>query len=259
MPSLRELQQAFAHAVFAAPGDTATFVVGGQALAAERIAIYRNTIFANYRNALSATFHVVKRLAGAPLFNAAVGAFVRAHPSVCGDLNVYGNGFGDFLSGYAPAADLPYLADIARLEWAIDEAQRAPDAERAPDAVLAAFSVVAPDRLPALRLQLEPSCRFVTSPYPILRIWNVNQSGDVSDARVAIDEGADALLIRRDAHGVSLERLAAGEHAWLVALQSGATLGTAIDAAQSAEATFDLGAVLRTHIAAGTIVRVIDA
>jgi uncharacterized protein len=258
MSSLRELQQAFAHAVFAGPGDTATFVAGGQALADERIAIYRNTIFSNYRKALSATFPVVKRLAGAPRFNDAVDAFVRAHPSVCGDLNVYGDDFGEFLSGYAPAADLPYLADVARLEWAIDEAQRAPDAEHAPKAVLEAFFVVAPERLPAVRLQLEPSCRFVTSPHPILLIWNAHRSDPAGEAHVAPGEGADALLIRRDAHGVSLERLAAGEHAWLAALQSGATLGAAIDAAERAEAAFDLGAVLRTHIAVGTIMRVVD-
>lgn len=259
MPSLRELQQAFARAVFAAPGDVAPFAAGGQVLAAERIGIYRNTIFANYRKALSATFPVVKRLVGAPLFNAAVGAYVRACPSVCGDLNVYGDGFGDFLSGHAPFSDLPYVPDVARLEWAIDEAQRAPDAERAPHAVLEAFSAVPPERLPALRLQLEPSCRFVSSAYPILRIWNAHQPDHAGDTSVDLDERPDALLIRRDVHGVSLERLAAGEHAWLAALLSGATLGAAIDAAQSADAAFDLGAVLRTHLAAGTIARLIDA
>ena len=77
MPSLRELQQEFAAAVLA--GDGAAAAVRDDAptnAAAERIAIYRRAVFANYRNALGATYPVVKRLVGAPFFDAAVDAFV---------------------------------------------------------------------------------------------------------------------------------------------------------------------------------------
>ncbi len=66
------------------------------------------------------------------------------------------------------------------------------------------------------------------------------------------------LLIRRDAHGISVERLPLGDHAWLVALAAGASLGAAIEAAQDADATFDLGAALRAHVLAGTISAVVD-
>ena len=80
MPSLRELQTQFAAAVLADTGDRG-----------ERIAIYRNTIFANYRNALGATYPVVLQLVGRPFFDAAVDAYVLTHPSTGGDLNVYGD------------------------------------------------------------------------------------------------------------------------------------------------------------------------
>jgi hypothetical protein len=253
MPSLRELQQGFAAAVLAGDGVPPPFATVPAESGAERIAIYRRAMFANYRGALGATYPVVKKLVGAPFFHAAVDAFVRAHPSVSGDLNVYGGEFGDFLEGYPPAADLPYLPDVARLEWAVDEASRAADEAASPDAVLAAFSAVAPERLPTLRLTLAPACRLVLSGYPILRIWQVNQDGAADDARVSLDEGGVAVLVRRDAHGVSLEKIAAGEHAWLAALAAGATLGAAIDAAQAADATFDLGSALRERIADATI------
>jgi len=256
MPSLRDLQQGFADAVFG-PQDVAPgFSVVAPAKGAERIAIYRTAVFANYRNALSATYPVVKRLTGAPFFHAAVDAFVRAHPSTSGDLNVYGGSFGDFLVAYAPAAELPYLPDVARLEWAIDEAQRAPDRVRVPEAVLAALTAVPGESLPELRFALDTSCRFVASAYPILRIWQVNQPDHVGDDRVMLDDGADTLLVRRDPRGIALERLAAGDFAWLAALANSAPLGAAIDAAQSADANFDLGIALRTHIAAGTIAAV---
>jgi len=256
MPSLRELQRGFADAVFGPPGVAPGFGVVPPETGAERIAIYRTALFANYRNALSATYPVVKRLTGAAFFHAAVDAFVRAHPSVSGDLNVYGGAFGDFLAGYAPAAELPYLPDVARLEWAIDEAQRAPDSVRAPEAVLAALAAVPGESLPELRFVLDTSCRLVASNYPILRIWQVNQPDHGGDDQVMLDEGADTLRVGREARGVALERLGAGDFAWLAALASAAPLGAAIEAAQTADAHFDLGVALRTHIATGTIAAV---
>ena len=259
MPSLSEQQQRFADAVQGVPGGAVSWVAGDAQVALARIAIYRATLRANYRNALSATYPVVKRLVGTPFFHAAADAFTAAHPSVSGDLNIYGDSFGAFLGGYPPAAALPYLPDVARLEWAIDEANRANDAARVPDAVLAALAITPPARLPQLRLTLNPSCRLVASMFPILRIWQTNQPEFAGDARISLDRGGDAVLIRRDPRGIALEWLAAGEHGWLAALAAGATLGAAIDAGQAAESTFDLGATLRAHIAACTIVAVVDA
>lgn len=257
MPSLRELQQGFADAVLGPPGTPPPFGVVPSALGAARIAVYRTALFANYRNALSATYPVVKRLTGAAFFHTAVDAFVRAHPSRSGDLNIYGDRFGDFLVTYAPAAELPYLPDVARLEWAIDEAQRAPDGMRAPDAVLAALSAMSAESLPGVRLGLDASCRLLTSAYPILRIWQVNQADHVGEDRVTLDQGADRILVRRDAQRAALERLPIGDFAWLEALARALPLASAIDAAQSADANFDLGTALRTHIATGTIAAVV--
>jgi hypothetical protein len=258
MPSLRELQQGFAGALFAVNHAAPVFGIAGAADPAERIAIYRNAMFVNYRKALGATYAVVRRLVGTPFFNAAVDEFVRTHASTSGDLNVYGDVFGDFLAAYPHARNMPYLPDVARLEWAIDEAQRAADAPCAPDAVLAALAAVPPERLTSLRLPLAPSSRLVASAFPILRIWQVNQPDHAGDDTVDLDAGADALLVRREASGVSLWQLAPGEHALVAALAAGAALAAALEAAQTADAAFELGAVLRRHIASGTITGVRD-
>ena len=259
MPSLRELQQGFAAAVLGGDGVSPPFATLPPESAGERLAIYRRAVFANYRNALGATYPVVKKLVGEPFFHAGVDAFVLAHPSVSGDLNVYGGEFGTFLAGYGPATALPYLPDVARLEWAVDEVGRAADDDTSPDAVLADFAAIAPQRLPVLQLTLAAACRLVASPYPVLRIWQVSQDRAKADERVSLDEGGVAVLIRRDAHGVSLTRIGVGEHAWLAALAAGKSLGAAIDAAQDADATFDLGSTLRERIADATIAGIADA
>ena len=252
MRSLRDLQRQFAGTL------VASAPTGETVFDAASMDIYRSNGRATYHRALAATYPVVKRLTGTPFFNAAVDAFVAAHPPVCGDLNVYGGHFPGFLERYAPAARLPYLADVACLEWAIDVACRVADAPRVPDAVLAALSIVPPERVPQVHIALDVSCRLVASAYPILHIWRANQHDRSGAERIDLEEGGDLLLVRRDADGVAVEPLERGDHAWLATLAGGATLAEAIDAALAADTTFELGAALRAHIGAGTIAAVID-
>ena len=253
MPSLRELQVGFAAALFDDDGQRPPFATDPDGSAAERMAVYRRALFANYRSALGASFPVVSKLVGTPFFHAAVDAFVRDHPPTSGDLNVYGDAFAAFLERYPYATGLPYLADVARLEWAQDEANRAADADDSHERVLAALAAVAPERLAGARLALAPSCRLIASRFPILRIWQSNQQGYAGEARVSLDEGGDALLVRREPTGVTIERLASAEYAWLAALASGTPLGAALEAAQATGAPFDLATPLRARIGDGTI------
>lgn len=260
MPSLVELERDFVRAVLGLDDARPVFLAGDPASVAERLAIYRRAIFANYRNALAATYPVVLQLLGAQPFRAAVDAFVRAQPSTCGDLNGYGDAFPAFLADGEHADRLPGLADVARLEWAIDEAHRAADADAdgTPERVLASLAAVPADRLSEATLRLDPSCRLLASDYPVLAIWKANQPGNTGDTTVPSDASGDALLVRRDAGGIGIERLAPGDYAWLAAFAAGATFAAAIDAASRADPGFDLGRALHTHIGAATIVAIGD-
>jgi len=252
MPSLSDLQRSFVAATLF--GDDAALaalgVASGKAETAASIAIYRNNVFANYRRALAATFPVVRALVGASFFSAMVEAFVRAHPSRRGDVNRYGGELPRFLGGYAPSCRLPYLADVARLEWAMDQAAIASDADPID---LDALAAVPPERLGALRLRLHPSVSFLVSTYPILHIWRANQPGH-EDERVDLAEAGDSLLVARGTDGVFAQRLGPGSDAFLRALAADADLTQALDRALIAEPSFDLGAALRTHVADGLIV-----
>ena len=91
MPSLRELQRGFSAATLSRdPAALAALsIVSGGLDPGTRIAVYRNNVLGNYRKALAATYPVVRRLVGAPFFDAAV---ERGHPSPHGDVNRYGGG-----------------------------------------------------------------------------------------------------------------------------------------------------------------------
>ena len=253
MQSLRELQRAFCAATLF--GDDAALasldIVAGPLRPAARIAIYRNNLLGNYRKALAATYPVVRRLVGESFFDAAIEHFVRGHPSTRGDVNRYGGKLATFLASYAPARDLVYLPDVARLEWAIDQAGIAADA---PPLDLEALTGVAAAAQASLRVALHPSARLFVSAYPILHIWQVNQPGHPGDDRVDLGEGGDALLVLRGHDGVSIERISDGERALLEALASNATLADAMARATEAEPAFNLAAALGRHVAGRTIV-----
>jgi hypothetical protein len=223
-----------------------------------RIAVYRNTVAANYRNALAATYRVVRELTGAAFFNAAVDAFVLEHPSTGGDLNVYGGELADFLASYPHARDLAYLPDVARLEWALDEASRAADPCGGSEETLAALASIAGEDIVRARFTLDPSCGLLRSPHPVLRIWQVHQPGQ-GDMDVDFNAGIDYLLVRREAATPLIERVAAGDFAWLSALAQGADLAGALDAAAAVDPDFDLGTAMRTHIASGTLMGLVPA
>jgi len=252
MRSLREVQRGFtAAALF---DDTASLaeigIVAGGLDPAARIAVYRNNVFGNYRQALAATYPVVRRLLG-PSFDAAIAAFVRAYPSAHGDVNRYGGDMARFLAAYPPARTLVYLPDVARLEWALDQANIAADS---PPLDLRALAAVPAAALGALRFALHPSVQIVKSRHPIFRIWQVNQPGYAGDDPVEAGEGGDLLLVRRAHDGVVIERLAAGEHAFLAALARNRRLDEAEKRGVAAEAAFDLVDALKRHVAAQTIV-----
>jgi len=264
MPSLREMPEAshlalrdLQRGLVAATlfGDDAALarlgIATGPMDARSRVAVYRNNVFGNYRKVLAATYPVVKRLVGGPFFEAAAEHFVRAYPSTRGDVNAYGGDFAIFLAAYAPARELAYLPDVARLEWAIDQAAIAADASPMD---LAALSAVAPELLPELRMRAHPSLRLLVSRFPLLAIWQSNQPGHEGDGRVDLDAGGEALGIARGADGVVIERISRGQHALLTALLANRTLDAAAAEAAAADTDFELSTTLPRLVASQVLV-----
>jgi hypothetical protein len=253
MPSLLELQTAFTRALMER-GESALlaeWIVDGRLDAQARIDVYRNNVLSNYRATLREVYPVVLALVGEPFFNRAADIYISSYPSRSGDLNDLGGELSGFLAGWPPAASLAYLPDVARLEWAVERVFHAAEHPRLD---LTALAAVSQEELPELRFGLHPASRIVCSPYPILRIWQVNQTGFSGDPSVNLDAGGDALLvIRRDAT-VELERLSLGASTLLQALATDLTLAQAHARALEADSELDLTALLQHHVLGGTLV-----
>lgn len=248
MLALRERQLAFGDALLHC-GGYAHEHVRGQGIAPEqRLAIYRNSFYENLIGVLRATYPVVEQLVGENFFRAAAERHVRSFPSLAGDLRRYGDGFAYFLERYEPAAGLPYLPDVARLEWAWGEAFSARD-EGPLD--LSGLARLAPESWTTLALRLASHARVLASDYPLLQIWQMHQDGG-ADRVVDLGAGSDRVLVLRRALQVELHPLTASEHAWLAALRDGLSLTRALEAALAADAHFELQPVLQKHLCLGT-------
>jgi hypothetical protein len=248
---LRDLQTEFAAAVFDERPEMSTRVRAGRFPAAQHLQVYRNNVMESLTGALRAVYPVVEKLVGEGFFRYAVHEYLRAHRPRSGNLHDFGDAFASFLAGFAPAAELLYLPDVARLEWAWHQAFHAADAS---DFDLARLGAVPADRHETLRFVPHPSARLLASDYPIVRIFEINQEGYGGDMNVDLAEGGARALVIRRGLTVYVEPLAAGEAELLTALAGQQTLGCAVQAALSARPDFDLTGVLAEHLRRSTLV-----
>jgi hypothetical protein len=251
-PSLLEVQRSFRDALESGVSPALSSWIVANGIAADaRLEIYRNNSRSNLRNALRADYPVIERLTGSAFFLHAADAYLAMTPSTSGDVGEYGQDFPDFLATFTPAASLPYLPDVARLERAWSDALVAAEAVAGD---FSAFLLLPPERLGGVRLTLHPALRLVSSIYPVLSIWHANQAAVKGDEVVRLDAGGERVLLRRIGDVVELSRLDPGEYAWLQAFIAGAPLAVAIDAAFEAQHEFDLTASLRRHLVEGSFV-----
>ena len=254
---LREWQHTIADTIIAGGDAAAALIHDGKLSAARRIEVYRHNVFSNLRGALKDVYPVTLRIVGDAFFTCAADQFVRETPSTSGDLNQFGRKWPDFLAAYPPAAELPYLPDVARLEWAWHECFHAADA---PPLDLSRLSAIEPARHGALAFRLHPAVRLLTSAYPLLRIWQVNQVDFIGDMAIDWSQAGDAMLVRRDGFeegagvSVTIQSLPAGAWHFLRALQEGVVLASAVSAAIDTDDSFDLPPFLSWCVQSGLIV-----
>jgi hypothetical protein len=193
------------------------------------------------RKVLEDVFPVTRRLVGIDFFAAMAGQFVALHPPAHGWLSAYGEGFPDFVGQYPPAADLGYLSDISRIEWARVRAANAPDD---PGLDLNVLAGLEPKALTGLILNLHIAASVIRSRFPVFAIWQAHQytDGDAQLAQIDLAEGPDNILISRPSpQQVEVYLLSSGDDAFLAALAERAAFHVACQAAVRAEVDYDLG------------------
>lgn len=221
-------------------------------IAPKRFAVYRNNVTVALIEAVKSTFPAVVALVGEDFFAEMARQFVRLTPPHSPLLFDYGRDFPAFIAAFPPAAGLPFLADVARLDRAWLDAYHAADATPFAASALAGCDG---DGLMAVRFDACPAMRLVRSDFPLVTIWQAARAGvqpDFGDGPMP-----ETALVTRpdiDVGVVALGRATAG---FLEALMGGETLGAAAEQALSTDPDFDFAAALQRVVSGNAFCRVI--
>lgn len=253
MPDLAALQDLVSTALSdsARSQNALPLIAGDPARARDRLAIYRANIVANAALALAAAYPIVRKLVGAEFFAGLAHAYLDAHPSPSGDLNAFGAQLAEFVRAFAPAQALPYLADVARLEWLVHRAHYA--ADHAPLDV-SRLASIRENEYPRLKLTLHPAVATLSSACPLFRLWEVHQDDYRGEVAVDLGSGGEAIVVCRPQYRVTVAKLSRAEAVFLDAAAQGELLGVALERALAAHDGFDLAASLQNWTAANIIV-----
>ena len=208
------------------------------ASAAQGLAAYRSNAGALAERALGSAFPTIAALIGAESFAALARHFWHEQPPVRGDVGEWGDALPAFIAASAQLAEEPYLADSARLDWAVHAATRAADVSGAWPPALDALTSTDPA---LLRVQLAAGTNMIESRWPIATVWQAHHRDQPFDSvRAAFEAGSEetALVWRDDGFVIHVEALDAADALFTAALIRGHSVAAALDAA-GADFAFD--------------------
>lgn len=149
---LRESQRQFYQDVLNNAKGAKNYLNQGNFSGSDLLQIYHNQYFISLSEALEKTYSCVKRLVGEDFFNRLAKEFIQVYPSKTGNIIDYGAEFEDFIRNNTLCKNLPYLADVAKFEHNYERCYFLLDTQF-----------------------------FIYSPYPIIKIWQLNEQSDILD------------------------------------------------------------------------------
>jgi len=218
LPSLKALQQAFTESLLAKDGLRPPLLSQQlDQLSCERLSIYCNNRRLTLKDSLADTFPVLKRLVGDDFFNAMSSRYIYDYPARSRQLEDFGDKMPIFISEFPPVAKLVYLEDVARLEWAWHKALSGPKPLTFP---FQAFQELPQSSYEHLLFTLPIRSTLISSPYPILAIWDANQPEEKEPPIIELDAGDDHLMVIPTGRHASIVRLSETEMTILKAIEN---------------------------------------
>jgi uncharacterized protein (UPF0276 family) len=247
MRSLADLQGLMARGLLEDPTVLPPdLFAAGPIPAAVALKVHRNTVFSALSHALAITYPTILALVGEAFFDQAVVAYAEHRPPCESGLAAYGDAFAEFIEGFAPAAGLAYLADVARLDLAIERCANAARLDRL-ISIDAATWLSLPVSLAAIELR-----------HPADLIREALDAGG-PDALAAIDPAPARrwIAVWRSGDGAGSRSLSGPAGRFLAALQAGRAADAALVAASADDGLEAALLAIQAEVFAAPFARVI--
>jgi hypothetical protein len=235
MPDLATFQRDFADALMADGQPAPPFRT-------QAFAVYRNTSARGTVEALRAAYPTVDMLVGEEMFTQVALDYRREHPPMGPILSDYGARFASFLASQPWTCELPYLADVARLDWLWLESFLAPDVAASP-----------PPLAGETRIALHPATRVAWLTTPAMTIWLAHRDPwKLTELEPDwVEEGA---LFTRPGLSVCAELIDAAFHHLLIACAAPASIGDVVSAVAAAFPQASVPELLQHGVASGALI-----
>jgi hypothetical protein len=196
----------------------------GKLKPSDRIEIYRTNVGSLHVSVLMSVYPVCEKILGSDYFKQIAKQYFKKNPSRSVDLNEYGEQFASFLqqlTGQRPElAEFQYLADLAQLEWQIQEVYFSADNVKLD---MLEFQNECANQSGNMSFSLQASVSILESKYPIAELWEIHQS-DAATRQEIITNQHEYLCIFRNEYQVSLKKISADLFNLIVAIQERKTL-----------------------------------
>ena len=216
----------------------------------KRFNVYRNNVAISLIKLCESTFPVTRELVGEDFFATMARQFSAKNLPKSPLLFDYGHEFPGFIKAYPPANTVPYLADIAALEWARNTVFHGPDKTPLAIETLAKFPQ---EELPNLTFELHPTTTLLASEWPIVSIWNAHQTDDIKQAAPNLQEGGECALVIRPNLAIKVHAVSTATFNFMAALKTKKTFANAVASAIETDDKFDISAALAGLFKVGAV------
>ncbi len=195
---------------------------------AQRVQVYAEAYFWRLYEVVVDQYPVTAWISGAAPFHDLVTDFVLEHPSSTPDIRRFAAGLPDFVGSHAIERARPGLADVAAVDWAIQDAVDGPDESRLSASALAQL---APHQWPSTRFKLTQTASLHRCALPYSQLREAWAREEQAPSPAAAARPHVVLVWRQADHDVYQRTLTRPEARALDILSQGGTFAEVCDAA----------------------------
>lgn len=197
--------------------------------------IYRNNLLATATKALEISYPTLTTLLGKDGIKAVAAKFLSENPLLSGDWGEWGEALPSWISQQKAFIQLPYLVDIAKLDWICHIAERSAMTRQDRESLALLVSIDAYE----LYLQTTSSLAVLTSNFPILEIWQAHHDEEINRPKWLILANQLLAVGNQQYILISCEKwrafpcmISSSEYEFMLTLLNGWSFGDALDVVQ---------------------------
>lgn len=246
-PTLNDLQVCLKSEITSLEDHTPVpFIVKERMDVEDRLAVYSDAYFSRIVEALEIDFEATCKVLGKETFFELVKDYLKEFPSTSTNIDEIGSKLPDFIRKLDPGITIPYLSELAQVEWALIEAFYADDLPLFDPNSLRKVPHASWDKV---KLIMDTSVKLIETKWPVHIIWEARKSSIVPEIR----QSPGLYLIYRNGYSVELREKSETEFKALKLAQDGQNIGTICEGLKKEMTSEELMMIFKSWMQSGLI------